>query len=330
MRAVVVDRHGGPEVLSIAERPDPRPGATDVLVDVEAAGVNFIDTYHRSGYYPTTPPFVPGVEGVGVVREVGAEIASAVSPGDRVGWVMVSGSYAERMVVPYERLVPVPEQVDPQVAAASLLQGVTAHYLTNDTYRVRPGDTVLVHAAAGGMGLVLTQLVKLRGGRVIGTVSTAEKEKLAREAGADEVIRYDDVPAQVRELTDGEGVAVVYDGVGRATFGGSLASLRRRGMLAQYGQASGPVPPFDLKQLADGGSLFLTRPSLGHHIADRDELVHRTSAILGMVAKGDLHIHIGARYPLAEAATAHQDLEGRRTTGKVLLLPPRSGQHTVG
>lgn len=320
MRAVVVDRHGGPEVLAVSERPDPGPGPADVLVEVEAAGVNFIDTYHRSGFYPTTPPFVPGVEGVGVVREVGAELDS-LRRGDRVGWVMVPGSYGERLVVPYDRLVPIPAELDPQVAAASLLQGVTAHYLTNDTHPVRDGDTVLVHAAAGGMGLLLTQLVKLKGGRVIGTVSTPEKEKLAREAGADEVLRYEDFASEVRRLTGGEGVAVVYDGVGRATFGGSLASLRRRGLLAQYGQASGPVPPFDLKRLADAGSLFLTRPALAHHIADRAELVHRTGEVLALVARGDLHVRIGARYALHEARLAHEDLEGRRTTGKLLLLP---------
>lgn len=321
MRAVVVDRHGGPEVLTIAERPDPRPRPTEVLVDVEAAGVNFIDTYHRSGYYPVAPPFVPGVEGVGVVREVGEQLTSLVDPGDRVGWVMAAGSYAERLVVPYDRLVPIPEELDTELAAASLLQGVTAHYLTHDTYPVRDGDTVLVHAAAGGMGLLLTQLVKLKGGRVIGTVSTTEKEKLAREAGADEVIRYDDVAADVRKLTDGEGVAVVYDGVGRSTFEGSLGSLRRRGVLAQYGQASGPVPPFDLKRLAEGGSLFLTRPALANHMADRAELVYRTGEIQRLVARGDLHLRIGARYALHEARTAHEELEGRRTTGKVLLLP---------
>ncbi|MGH3715919.1 MAG: quinone oxidoreductase family protein [Micromonosporaceae bacterium] len=322
MRAVVVDRHGGPEMLALAERPDPKPESAEVLVEVEAIGVNFIDTYHRSGYYPTTPPFVPGVEGVGVVREVGADVPG-VHPGERVGWVMAGGSYAEYLTVPYERVVPIPSALDPQLAAASLLQGVTAHYLTNDTYPVRPGDAVLVHAAAGGMGLLLTQLVKLKGGRVIGTVSSVEKEKLAQEAGADEVIRYDDPPfaEEVRRFTDGEGVAVVYDGVGRATFDGSLASLRRRGVLAQYGQASGPVPPFDLKRLADGGSLFLTRPALAHHMADRDELVRRTGEILGLVAAGDLIVHVGARYALADARAAHEDLEARRTTGKVLLIP---------
>jgi len=313
-------RHGGPEVLEAAERHEPRPGAAEVLVRVEASGVNFIDTYHRSGYYPTEVPFVPGVEGVGAVLEVGGDITT-VAVGDRVGWVSVLGSYAERLAVPIERIVPVPEDVTSEVAAASLLQGVTGHYLTNDTYPVRPGDNVLVHAAAGGMGLLLTQLVKLKGGRVIGTVSTPEKEKLALEAGADEVIRYEDFATEVRRLTDGEGVAVVYDGVGRATFDGSLASLRRRGVLAQYGQASGPVPPFDLKRLADSGSLYLTRPALAHHMVDRDELVRRTTDILELVAAGNLAVHIGGRYPLSDAADAHRDLEARRTTGKLLLLP---------
>jgi NADPH2:quinone reductase len=313
-------RHGGPEVLEAAERHEPRPGAAEVLVRVEASGVNFIDTYHRSGYYPTEVPFVPGVEGVGTVLEVGGDITT-VAVGDRVGWVSVLGSYAERLAVPIERIVPIPEDVTSDVAAASLLQGVTGHYLTNDTYPVQPGDNVLVHAAAGGLGLLLTQLVKLKGGRVIGTVSTPEKEKLALEAGADEVIRYEDFATEVRRLTDGEGVAVVYDGVGRATFDGSLASLRRRGLLAQYGQASGPVSPFDLKRLADSGSLYLTRPALAHHMVDRDELVRRTTDILELVATGGLAVHIGGRYPLSDAAEAHRDLEARRTTGKLLLLP---------
>lgn len=320
MRAVVMARHGGPEVLEAAERHEPRPGAAEVLVRVEASGVNFIDTYHRSGYYPTEVPFVPGVEGVGTVLEVGGDITT-VAVGDRVGWVSVLGSYAERLAVPIERIVPIPEDVTSDVAAASLLQGVTGHYLTNDTYPVQPGDNVLVHAAAGGLGLLLTQLVKLKGGRVIGTVSTPEKEKLALEAGADEVIRYEDFATEVRRLTDGEGVAVVYDGVGRATFDGSLASLRRRGLLAQYGQASGPVSPFDLKRLADSGSLYLTRPALAHHMVDRDELVRRTTDILELVATGGLAVHIGGRYPLSDAAEAHRDLEARRTTGKLLLLP---------
>ncbi|MQA24024.1 MAG: zinc-binding dehydrogenase [Micromonosporaceae bacterium] len=323
MRAVVVGRHGGPPVLVCGERPEPRPTATEVLVRVLAAGVNFIDTYHRSGYYPTTLPFTPGVEGVGVVLEAGSEAAGEFAPGDRVGWVMGRGSYAERVALPMARVVPIPETVGSELAAASLLQGVTAHYLTNDTYAVRPGDTVLVHAAAGGMGLLLTQMSKLKGARVIGTVSTARKEWLAARFGADEVIRYNgkDFSAEVRRLTDGRGVAVVYDGVGEATFDGSLACLRRHGVLAQYGQASGPVPPFDLKRLADGGSLYLTRPAFANHIADRAELRRRVGAVLELISFGQLTIHIGGRYPLSGARAAHENLEARRTVGKLLLLP---------
>ncbi|MGH3729235.1 MAG: quinone oxidoreductase family protein, partial [Micromonosporaceae bacterium] len=320
---VVVDSHGGPEVLGFTERPDPRPGPRDVLVRVEASGVNFIDTYHRTGHYPLTPPFVPGVEGVGTVAEVGTEIPAGIAVGDRVGWVKVTGSYAERVAVPYERLVAIPPDVDVEVAAATLLQGVTAHYLTNDTYLVRPGDTALVHAAAGGVGLLLTQMIKLKGGRVIGTVSSQDKEKLALQAGADEVIRYGESDFAVEALrrTGGEGVAVVYDGVGRATFDGSLASLRRRGVLVQYGQASGPVPAFEMRQLADAGSVYVTRPRLMHHMANRAELVRRTSEVLRLVGAGQITVHIGGRYRLRDAHLAHLDLEGRRTTGKLLLMP---------
>ena len=327
MRAVVVGRHGGPEVLTYGERPDPRPAANEVLVRVLAAGVNFIDTYHRSGYYLTTLPLIPGVEGVGVVIEMGSGAGDEFRPGDRVGWVMGPGSYAEYASLPIERVVPIPDAVPSELAAASLLQGVTAHYLTNDTYPVQAGDTVLVHAAAGGMGLLLTQMAKLKGARVIGTVSSPEKERLAVKFGADDVVRYNgkDFSAEVRRLTDGMGVAAVYDGVGRATFDGSVASLRRRGVLAQYGQASGPVPPFDLKRLADGGSLYLTRPAFAHHISDRAELRGRVAAVLELISSGQLTIHIGGRYPLHRARAAHEDLEGRRTTGKLLLLPNAEG-----
>ena len=327
MRAIVVDRHGGPEVLKIAERPEPHPGPDEVLVQVEASGINFIDTYHRTGYYPLPLPFVPGVEGVGTVLEVGSEVPARLSVGDRVGWVKVTGSYAERVAVPYQRLVTIPPDVDWETAAACLLQGVTAHYLTNDTYPIRPGDTALVLAAAGGVGLLLTQLIKHKGGRVIGVVSSPEKEKLALAAGADEVLRYEDtahpadLAAEVRRRNGGHGVAVVYDGVGRATFDFSLASLRRHGVLVQYGQASGPVPPVPLKRLADAGSLYLTRPAFNDHIVDRAELVGRVDDILTLVAAGELRVHVGGRYPLADAHLAHRDLQSRRTTGKLLLLP---------
>jgi NADPH:quinone reductase len=322
MRAVVVTRHGGPEVLAVTDVTAPRPGPGEVLVDVAAAGVNYIDVYHRTGLYPTSAPFVPGLEGAGTVAALGEGVTD-LRVGDTVAWSNAQHSYAEQVVVPAERAVPVPDGVPVETAAAVMLQGMTAHYLTHDTYRVRPGDDVLVHAAAGGVGLLLVQVVKMLGGRVIGTVSTAEKEELARAAGADEVIRYTeaDVAEETRRLTGGAGVAVVYDGVGAATFDASLASLRRRGMLALYGQSSGPVPPLDLQRLNDGGSLFVTRPTLVHHTATREELLDRAGAVLGWVTSGRLSVRIGHRYPLDHAAAAHADLQGRRTTGKLLLLP---------
>lgn len=322
MRAILVNRHGGPDVLEPADVSEPAPGQGDILIDVAASGVNFLDVYHRSGAYPTQPPFVPGSEGAGTVSAVG-EGVDGVDVGDRVAWAMHPGSYATTAAVPAERAVPIPEGIAAEDAAAVLLQGMTAHYLTHATYPVQPGDTVLVHAAAGGMGLLLTQVVKLCGGRVIGTVSTAEKEKLARDAGAEEVIRYaeTDVAQAVSELTGGTGVAAAYDGVGRDTFDASLASLRPRGTLALFGQASGAVPPVDLQRLNAAGSVFVTRPSLPHHVADRGELLARAGDVLEWVASGQLRLHIGGRYPLEEAHAAHADLEARRTTGKLLLLP---------
>jgi NADPH:quinone reductase len=323
MRAIQVRGNGGPEVLEPAEVDDPRPGPGELLVEVAAAGVNYIDTYQRSGLYPVDLPFVPGLEGAGTVVEVGEGVAG-FSPGGRVAWASALGSYAERVVVPAAAAVPVPDGVDDDVAAGALLQGMTAHYLVTSTYPVREGDAVLVHAAAGGVGLLLTELAKARGARVIGTVSTEEKEKLARQAGADEIVRYTevaDVAAEVRRLTGGEGVAAVYDGVGANTFDASLASLRPRGMLALFGASSGPVPPFDLQRLNAGGSLFLTRPSLGHHTATRDELTWRAGEVFDAIGRKELTIRIGGRYPLADARRAHEDLQGRRTTGKLVLLP---------
>lgn len=319
MRAIVVSATGGPEVLTYTDHPDPEPNPGEVLVDVAASGVNFIDVYHRLGRYPLSLPFVLGNEGAGTVAAVGEDV-TGLSVGDTVAWAGVMGSYAEKAVVPASQLLAVPEGIDAEQAAAVTLQGLTAHYLAHSTYEVKPGDDVLVHAAAGGVGLLLVQIAKLRGARVIGTVSTEEKEVLARQAGADDVLRYDGFADAVRDLT-GSGVHVVYDGVGAATFDASLASLRPRGMMALYGQASGPVPPVDPQVLARGGSLFLTRPSMGPYIATRDELAWRASDIFGWVASGDLRVHISARYPLSDAAQAHRDLEARRTTGKLLLLP---------
>ena len=324
MHAITVHRTGGPEVLDYTELPDPVAGPGQLLVAVAAAGVNFIDVYFRAGKYPLPLPFGLGSEGAGTVTAVGTGVADVVV-GDVVAWADGNaGSYAELVTVKADRAVKVPDAVAPQIAAASMLQGMTAHYLTASTWPVQDGDTALVHAAAGGMGLLLTQLVKAKGGRVIGTVSTAAKEAAARAAGADEVIRYTevaDVAAEVRALTGGRGVDVVYDGVGADTFEASLASLRPRGLLALYGAASGPVPPFDLQRLNAAGSLFITRPTLAHHIATREDLLWRAGEVLSAVADGSLTITIGGRYPLAEAGAAHTALESRATSGKLLLVP---------
>lgn len=320
MRAIVVSRTGGPEVLEFTEHPDPRPGPGQVLIDVAAAGVNFIDVYHRTGAYPKPKPYVPGTEAAGTVLAVGADVTE-FAIGDRVASSDVRGGYAERTLADADRLVPVPDGVETADAAAVMLQGMTAHYLTHSTYPVQAGDTVLVHAAAGGMGLLLTRLATLRGARVIGTASTPEKAELARGNGCAHVLEYDGFADRVRELTGGAGVAAVFDGVGAATFDGSLAALRPRGVLALYGYASGPIPPFDINRLALGGSLVLTRPTLGHYIATRDELRRRASDVLGLLRAGELRLHIGRRYDLADAGAAHDDLEHRRTTGKLLLLP---------
>ncbi|MBO2463277.1 quinone oxidoreductase family protein [Actinomadura violacea] len=320
MRAIIVSANGGPEVLAAGERPDPVPGAGEVLVDVAASGVNFIDVYYRTGAYAQPLPYTPGVEGAGTVAAVGEGVAD-VAVGDRVAWSNVQGSYAERAVVPVDKAVPVPDGVGLDDAAAALLQGMTAHYLTRSVHEVKPGETVLVHAAAGGMGLLLTQIAKASGARVIGTASSAEKKRIARDAGADEVLDYDGFADRVRELTGGEGVAVVYDGVGAPTFDGSLASLRRRGVLALYGAAGGKVPPFDPQRLNAAGSLFLTRPTLADYTATREELLERAADVYGLIASGALKLHVGKRYALADAAAAHADLEARRTTGKLLLIP---------
>lgn len=323
MRAIQVTQTGGPEVLRLTELSDPEPGPGQLLVELAAAGVNYLDTYHRSGAYPMPLPFIPGSEGAGTVTAVGPG-TGGFAVGDLVAWATNPGSYAELAVVPAERAVPVPQGVDSETAGGSLLQGMTAHYLTVSVHAVQPGETVLVHAAAGGMGLLLTQLATARGARVIGTVSTPEKERLAREAGAADMIRYgevDDVAGEVRRLTGGAGVAAVYDGVGTSTFDASLASLRPRGMLVLYGAASGPVPPVDPQRLNSAGSVFLTRPKLADYVANRDELTWRAAEVLGAIQNGSLRISIGGRYPLAEAHRAHEDLQSRRTTGKLLLLP---------
>jgi NADPH:quinone reductase len=323
MKAILVHQLGGPEVLKYEDVPDPQPGEGQALVRVEAAGVNFIDVYFRAGLYKgPSPPFIPGQEAAGTVAAVGPGVTE-VAVGDRVAYTGVQGAYAERAAVPAARLVKLPEGLSARQGAAAMLQGMTAHYLATSTYPLKPGDACLVHAAAGGVGQLLCQIAKLRGARVLGTVSTEEKARLAREAGADEVILYTerDFAAEAKRLTGGRGVQVVYDGVGRSTFEKSLDSLALRGMMVLFGQASGPVPPFDPTILNAKGSLYLTRPSLHHYIAAREELMQRADDILGGVAAGKLRLRIGLELPLAQAAEAHRALEGRRTTGKVLLIP---------
>jgi NADPH2:quinone reductase len=319
---VEIDRIGGPEVMESVERPIGPPGEGQVHVDVAACGVNFIDVYFRTGVYPRPLPYVPGLEGAGTVRAVGTGVTD-LAAGDRVAWSSVPGSYASELIAPAAQLVPVPDGVDTETAAAAMLQGMTAHYLVHGCRATKPGDTALVHAAAGGVGLLLIQMLRAAGARVIGTCSSDAKAALARDAGADEVVRYDreDFTARTRAFSDGRGVDVVYDSVGAATFEGSLASLRPRGLLCLFGQSSGVVPPFDLGRLNGLGSLFVTRPSLAHYTADRAELEMRADAVLSAVAAGALSVRIGERFPLAGCADAHRALEGRRTTGKVLLLP---------
>ncbi len=322
MRAVVVTAAGGPEVLQLVDREDPVAGPGQVLVEVAAAGVNFMDIYGREGRppYAQPTPFVPGAEGAGTVRAVGDGV-TGIAAGDVVAWTAVPASYAELVAVPADRAVPVPPGVDAATAAAVMLQGCTAHYLAISTWPVSAGDVAVVHAAAGGVGLLLTQIVRLRGGTVVATTSGGEKAELARGAGAQHVVGYDDFVAVVREVTGGAGAHVVYDGVGRATFDDSLSAVRRRGLMVLYGAASGPVPPLDLVRLMAGGSLFVTRPTLGDHLADRDELLVRTGELFGWIADGSLSVRVGGSYPLADAARAHEDLAGRRTTGKLLLTP---------
>ncbi|MFV0634423.1 quinone oxidoreductase family protein [Demequina sp.] len=327
MRAIVASHPGDASVLQIADAPEPRPLAGEVLVDVAAVGVNFIDTYQRSGVYPVSFPFTPGLEGSGVVAEVGGAV-TGFAPGDRVAWCSSLGSYAERVTVPAHALYAVPDSVDLRTAAAVTLQGLTAHFLSSSTFRLGPEHTALVHAGAGGVGLLLTQLACARGARVITTVSTEEKEALSRAAGASAVLRYDqmpdlsaDLPAAVRELTNGDGVDVVYDGVGAATFDASLGSLAVRGMLVLFGGASGQVPDFNLQRLNAGGSLFVTRPSMGHYLRTEQERAWRAGEVFSAVASGELNVRVGATYPLDQAADAHRALESRGTSGKVLLLP---------
>ena len=322
MKTIQVQRIGGPEVMEMMELPVPQPKANEAVVKLAASGVNFIDVYFREGRYKTALPFVPGQEGAGVVTEVGAETKS-VKVGDCVAWTGLQGAYAEYAAVPADRLVPIPPRVSEQQAAAVMLQGMTAHYLSHDTYPLKKGETALVHAGAGGVGLLLVQMAHDIGARVIATVSTQEKANLARGAAAHEVILYTqtDFEAETKRLTGGRGVDVVYDSVGKTTFEKGLNILRPRGMMVLFGGSSGAVPPFDLVALSQKGSLYVTRPTLAHYIATREELVSRSGAVFGMLASGTLKLRIEHIYPLTEAQRAHRDLEGRKTTGKVLLIP---------
>lgn len=322
MKAIQVDRTGGPEVLCYKDVPDPDPGPGEVLVKIDAIGLNYIDTYHRTGLYPLDLPFIPGLEAAGTVAALGTD-ATDFRLGELVAYAGVPGSYAERVAAPQERLVRLPDGVDAVSGAAAMLQGVTSHYLVHSTCNVLEGDTVLIHAAAGGVGLILVQMAKMRGARVIGTVSTEEKAQLARDAGADEVIRYteQDFETEVKRLTDGRGVHVAYDSVGKTTWEKSMNCLCPRGYLVLFGNASGPVPPVDPLLLSRLGSIFLTRPTLVDYTANREELELRAGDVLGWIQSGKLNLRIDRTLPLADAREAHRLLEGRLTTGKVLLVP---------
>ena len=322
MRAIVVDTPGGTEQLRVLDVPTPTPASGQALVRIAAAGVNFIDIYLRSGLYKTPMPVTLGQEAAGVVEAVAPDVIE-VAVGDRVAYATSLGSYAEYAAVPASALVKIPDSIGFNTAAAAMLQGMTAHYLTHSTHPLKEGDVALVHAAAGGVGLLLIQMAKMRGARVIGTVSTQAKADLAIEAGADAIIIYSrqDFEPEVRRFTDGRGVDVVYDSVGQATFTKSLICLRRRGMMVSFGQSSGPVPPIDPLVLSQMGSVFLTRPTLAHHLATRLELLWRADDVLGWIAAGKLSIRIDRTYDLAHAADAHRDLEGRKTSGKLLILP---------
>jgi NADPH:quinone reductase len=322
MKAIQVSKTGGPEVLTLVDVPTPTPKPNEALVEIKASGVNFIDVYFREGRYPSPLPFINGQEGAGVVTEVGSEVTT-VKVGDRVAYTSSLGSYAEFAAVPAARLVKIPDALSFEQAAAAMLQGMTAHYLLHSSYKLQSGETALIHAAAGGVGLLLVQMAKRIGARVIATAGSEEKAQLARDAGADHCIIYTqaDFEAETKRLTDGKGVHVVYDGVGKATFDKDLEVLRMRGYLVLFGGSSGAVPPFDLIKLSQKGSLFITRPTLAHYTATREELEWRANDVLGMIAKGDLHLRIHQVYPLVDAAQAHKDLEGRKTTGKLLLKP---------
>lgn len=322
VKAIVVAEGGGPEKLVLADIPDPTPAPGELIVQVSAAGLNFIDTYHRGGLYPMDLPFTPGLEGAGVVIEVGESVGD-FSIGDRVGWTSVIGSYAEKHAVPTDAAIPIPDDVDEATTAAVLLQGVTAHYLATDTFSLASGDRCLIHAGAGGVGLLLTQIAKLYGAEVITTVGTDEKAQLSRDAGADHVVVYtrENFKDAIEDALGSHPLDVIYDGVGAATFEDSLDLLRPRGMMVTFGNASGPVPGVSPLTLAQKGSLFLTRPTMAHYLQTREELLGRANALFGWVSGGQLNVRVGAEYSLEQASDAHRALEGRQTTGKVLIRP---------
>jgi NADPH:quinone reductase len=320
VRAIVMTETGGPQVLTVREVPDPVPGPGQIVARVAAAGVNFIDIYRRTGVYPVSLPYVPGSEGAGTVVAV-ADDVTEVAVGDRVAWSDARGGYAEQVALPASSAVPVPADVDLKIAAAALLQGMTAHYLCRSTFPVTRATVTVVHAAAGGVGLLLTQMIKKFGGTVVATTSTTPKAVLAKQAGADHVTGYAEFGSVVRELTGGRGADVVFDGVGKDTFDASLAALHPRGMMVLFGGSSGQVPPFDLQRLNSGGSLYVTRPTLAHYVADRAELLWRADDLFAWIAAGELGVRVGAEYPLAGAGRAQADLAARRTTGKLLLIP---------
>jgi len=322
MKAIRVEHVGGPEVMKVVDVPAPQAKAAEAVVRVNVAGVNSIDAQFRDGRLRTPLPFIPGQEGAGVVTEVGPQV-KALKVGDRVAWSGTLGSYAECVAVPEEHLVPVPQAISDEQATAAMVHGLTAHYLVNDAHKLKPGETALVHAAAGGVGLLVVQLAHAIGARVIGTASSDDKAQMARDAGADEVIVFTkkDFEPEVKRLTNGKGVDVVYDGVGKATFEKNLNVMRLRGMLVLYGMSSGAVPPVDPAKLSEKGSLYIARTTLAHFTATREELLARTSALFALIADGKLHLRIAKKYPLAEAAQAHRDLESRQLTGKLLLVP---------
>jgi len=322
MKNIQISQYGGPEALQLVDSPVPTPAAGQALVKIAAAGVNFIDVYLRVGLYKTDFPFTPGNEGAGTVESVGAGV-TAVKPGDRVAYAMTRGSYAEYALVPAEQLVPLPASVDFETGAAAMLQGMTAHYLTHSTFPLKPGDKALVHAAAGGAGRLVVQMAKMLGATVYGTAGTDAKAAIAKEAGADEVIVYtrDDFATEIKRLAGGKGLDVIYDSVGATTFMKGLDLLRPRGMMVLFGQSSGPVEKFDLNILNPKGSLFVTRPTLAHHVLTREELLWRSGDVLNWIGAGKLKMLVDRTYPLAKVADAHRDLEGRKTIGKLLLIP---------